>query len=81
MSFDHDFCNFAVEVHTYNNGTVSLNSEEQYMSLVLYDDDIGYELDDDELIVFMNITLEPHSTATVIINGRVRNESNWTFFQ
>ena len=37
------------------------------MSLVLHDDHIDYELDDDELIVFMNVTLEPHSTATAII--------------
>ena len=64
-----------MEVYTYNNGTVSVDNPDPYMSLVLYDDSVDYQLDEDELIFYANVSLEPHSTATLIINARVRDES------
>ena len=64
-----------MEVYTYNNGTVSVDNPDPYMSLVLHDDSVDYQLDEDEVIFYANISLEPHSTATLIINARVRDES------
>ena len=64
-----------MEVYTYNNGTVSVDNLDLYMSLVLYDDGVDYQLNEDELVFYANISLEPHSTATLIINARVRDES------
>ena len=72
-----------MEVYTYNNGTISVDNPDLYMSLVIYDDSVDYQLDEDELILYANISLEPHSTAALIINARVRDESElkWTFHQ
>ena len=64
-----------MEVFTYNNGTVSVDNPDLYMSLVLHDDSVDYQLDEDELIFYANVSLEPHSTATLIIDARVRDES------